>query len=119
MPPIARGGRASIPALQGAFQRGAFRRRGENGLSNRAYDQATGQWTQEDPAGIAGGLNLTQFNGNNPVAYSDPFGLKACPGIANTDQDNLDDCPARSPQFYAARLAKGQGNAIVNNLPGG
>lgn len=44
---------------------------------NRLYDQATGQWTQEDPAGIGGGVNLYQFNGNNPVNYSDPFGL--CP----------------------------------------
>lgn len=44
---------------------------------NRAYDQETGRWTQEDPIGVAGGLNLYQFNGNNPVAYTDPFGL--CP----------------------------------------
>jgi RHS repeat-associated protein len=42
---------------------------------NRAYDQATGRWTQEDPIGLAGGMNLYQFNGNNPVMYSDPFGL--------------------------------------------
>jgi RHS repeat-associated protein len=48
---------------------------------NRAYDQQTGRWTQEDPIGVAGGLNLYQFNGNNPVAYTDPFGL--CPEAAN------------------------------------
>lgn len=44
---------------------------------NRAYDSRTGRWTQEDPIGVAGGLNLYQFNGNDPVAYTDPFGL--CP----------------------------------------
>jgi len=44
---------------------------------NRGYDQFTGRWLQEDPIGVAGGLNLYQFNGNNPVNYSDPFGL--CP----------------------------------------
>ena len=44
---------------------------------NRAYDQQTGRWTQEDPIGIAGGLNLYQFNGNDPVTNSDPFGLLA------------------------------------------
>jgi uncharacterized protein RhaS with RHS repeats len=44
---------------------------------NRAYDQTTGRWTQEDPIGVAGGLNLYQFNGNNPVSHNDPFGL--CP----------------------------------------
>jgi RHS repeat-associated protein len=44
---------------------------------NRAYDQQTGRWTQEDPIGVAGGINLYQFNGNNPVMFTDPFGL--CP----------------------------------------
>ncbi|MFL5493646.1 MAG: RHS repeat-associated core domain-containing protein [Gemmatimonadales bacterium] len=46
---------------------------------NRVYDQATGRWTQEDPIGLAGGLNLYQFNQNNPVMYTDPFGLRTCP----------------------------------------
>jgi RHS repeat-associated protein len=57
-----------------------FESSAQPGLSffrNRVYDQATGRWTQEDPIGIAGGLNLYQFNGNNPVTYTDPFGL--CP----------------------------------------
>lgn len=44
---------------------------------NRFYDQQTGRWTQEDPLGVAGGVNLYQFNGNNPVSNTDPFGL--CP----------------------------------------
>jgi len=44
---------------------------------NRYYDQQTGRWVQEDPAGIAGGINLYQFNGNNPAMFTDPFGL--CP----------------------------------------
>ncbi|MBK6423688.1 MAG: RHS repeat-associated core domain-containing protein [Gemmatimonadetes bacterium] len=44
---------------------------------NRAYDSRSGRWLQEDPIGIAGGINLYQFNGNNPVTYTDPFGL--CP----------------------------------------
>ncbi len=47
---------------------------------NRVYDQQTGRWTQEDPIGIAGGLNQYRFNGNNPVAYTDPFGLCTDPG---------------------------------------
>jgi RHS repeat-associated protein len=45
---------------------------------NRIYDQNTGRWTQEDPLGVAGGLNLYQFNGNDPVSLSDPFGLSPC-----------------------------------------
>lgn len=43
---------------------------------NRFYDQRTGRWTQEDPIGLAGGLNLYQYSGNNPAMFTDPFGLK-------------------------------------------
>ena len=43
---------------------------------NRYYDPATGRFTQEDPIGLAGGLNLYGFGGGDPVNYSDPFGLK-------------------------------------------
>ena len=42
---------------------------------NRYYDQRTGRFTQEDVNGIAGGVNLYQFTGNNPATYTDPFGL--------------------------------------------
>lgn len=70
-----------------------------SGLSffrNRAYDQNTGRWTQEDPIGLAGGVNLYQFNGNNPVAYTDPFGL--CPKDKGGDgkTESIDDCPKGS-----------------------
>jgi RHS repeat-associated protein len=46
---------------------------------NRVYDQNTGRWLQEDPIGVAGGLNLYQFNGNNPVMFTDRFGLMCNP----------------------------------------
>jgi len=46
---------------------------------NRFYDQKTGRWTQEDPMGIAGGLNLYAYVGNDPVSYTDPFGLTTSP----------------------------------------
>ncbi|HXG45150.1 MAG TPA: RHS repeat-associated core domain-containing protein, partial [Gemmatimonadales bacterium] len=49
---------------------------------HRAYDSRTGRWTQEDPLGLAGGLNLYQFNGNNPVTFTDPFGLVADTNVA-------------------------------------
>jgi uncharacterized protein RhaS with RHS repeats len=35
--------------------------------------------TQEDPIGVAGGINLYQFNNNDPATYTDPFGLATCP----------------------------------------
>ena len=44
---------------------------------SRYYDPGTGQFTQQDPIGIAGGANVYGFAGGDPVNFSDPFGL--CP----------------------------------------
>jgi len=42
---------------------------------NRYVDPATGRFTQEDPIGLAGGINLYGFAKGDPVNFSDPFGL--------------------------------------------
>jgi RHS repeat-associated protein len=44
---------------------------------NRYVDPATGRFTQEDPIGLAGGLNAYGFANGDPINFSDPFGL--CP----------------------------------------
>jgi len=44
---------------------------------NRYYDPQSGLFTQEDPIGIAGGLNLYGYANGDPINFSDPFGL--CP----------------------------------------
>ena len=44
---------------------------------NRSYDPNTARFTQEDPLGLAGGLNVYGFASGDPVNFSDPFGL--CP----------------------------------------
>jgi RHS repeat-associated protein len=46
---------------------------------NRYYDPSTGRFTQEDPIGLAGGLNLYGFANGDPVSYSDPYGLCSKP----------------------------------------
>jgi RHS repeat-associated protein len=46
-------------------------------MRNRVYDPGTGRFTQEDPIGLAGGLNAYGFAGGDPRNSSDPFGL--CP----------------------------------------
>ena len=57
---------------------------------NRMYDPQTGRFTQEDPIGLAGGLNAYGFASGDPVNYSDPFGL--CPD-ANGVERGRDFCP--------------------------
>jgi RHS repeat-associated protein len=43
---------------------------------NRYYDSEKGRFTQEDPIGLAGGLNAYGFGNGDPISssYSDPFG---------------------------------------------
>jgi RHS repeat-associated protein len=49
----------------------------------RVYDPVTGRFTQEDPIGFAGGLNLYGFANGDPVNFSDPFGLMGCPPMCS------------------------------------
>lgn len=44
---------------------------------NRYYDSKSGRFTQEDPIGLAGGLNLYGYANGDPINLRDPFGLSA------------------------------------------
>ncbi len=44
---------------------------------HRDYDPTLGRYIQADPIGLAGGANLYQYAGGNPVRYVDPNGLSA------------------------------------------
>ncbi|MDR0787464.1 MAG: hypothetical protein LBG44_06315 [Gemmatimonadota bacterium] len=46
---------------------------------NRYYSPVSGQFTQPDPIGIAGGLNVYGYATGDPVNFKDPFGLDKCP----------------------------------------
>jgi RHS repeat-associated protein len=59
---------------------------GQMHMRNRYYDPATGQFTQTDPIGLAGGLNAYGFADGDPVSYSDPYGLFGC------DRKDQSDC---------------------------
>lgn len=53
-------------------------KRDKSGLGysrNRYFDPSTGRFTQEDPIGVAGGLNLYGFGGGDAINFADPFGL--------------------------------------------
>ena len=52
-------------------------------MRNRYYDPGTGRFTQEDPIGLAGGMNLYGFASGDPLNFSDPIGLcPICVGVA-------------------------------------
>ena len=73
-------------------------------MRNRYYDPKSGRFTQEDPVGLAGGMNLYGFGGGDPVNQSDPFGLWPCPEL----------CPAN-----ASAMLGGGGGAIAGLSAGG
>jgi RHS repeat-associated protein len=57
-------------------------------MRNRYYDPLTGRFTQEDPIGLAGGLNAYGFAEGDPINFSDPFGLHGCKEAGNVDHDD-------------------------------
>jgi RHS repeat-associated protein len=67
----------TVSSWVGSLINGQFGASGLEYRRNRYYDPQQGRFTQEDPIGLAGGLNLYGFAGGDPVNFSDPFGL--CP----------------------------------------
>lgn len=67
---------------------------------NRYFDPLTGRFTQQDPLGLGGGLNLYDLGGGDPVNFGDPFGLCPTPtgkddleGRERADQDKDENTP--------------------------
>ena len=73
---------------------------------NRYYDPKSGRFTQEDPIGLAGGLNLYGYANGDPVNFSDPFGLDCRVAY------NLQPCPVDFLQ--TAKVFRLFGEAVVN-----
>ncbi|WP_337172376.1 RHS repeat-associated core domain-containing protein [Gemmatimonas aurantiaca] len=66
---------STVAVWWGDLLRGPTTTGGPQYLRNRYYDATTGQFTQADPIGLAGGLNLYGFGSGDPVNYRDPMGL--------------------------------------------
>jgi RHS repeat-associated protein len=60
-------------------------------MRNRMYDPESGKFTQEDPIGLAGGVNLYGFANGDPASFADPYGLyaMACPPCETGDEVDL------------------------------
>jgi RHS repeat-associated protein len=86
---------------------------GDMYMRNRYYDPMQGRFMQEDPIGLAGGLNLYGFANGDPANYDDPFGL--CSGEttkeerANRTQSNTEPCTASGKVGFAGFT----GSAII------
>ncbi len=78
---------------------------------NRYYDPETGRFTQEDPIGLAGGLNLYGYANGDPVTFSDPFGLSAEEG----EEAACLPCLARAAQLLRAAGPAISGAARAGN----
>jgi RHS repeat-associated protein len=86
-----------------------------SGLSfrrNRYFDPSTGRFTQEDPIGIAGGLNVYGFGNGDPVGYSDPYGLCPKSGGGDGKTQGYADCPKGTSGYYAYQETQGKGGAL-------
>jgi RHS repeat-associated protein len=64
---------------------------------SRYYSPTLQRFISEDPIGLAGGINLYGYAGNNPISFSDPFGLK--PHNPGDDPDSNPHNPAPGDPF--------------------
>jgi RHS repeat-associated protein len=80
-------------------------------LRNRWYDPATGRFLTQDPIGLAGGVNLYAYAGNNPVSFVDPFGLKPCWLIRMQINRVVNSMQRRTSQYLEA-YARGEADAV-------
>jgi RHS repeat-associated protein len=66
---------------------------------NRYYNPSAGRFTQEDPIGLAGGLNTYGFANGDPVGYSDPYGLSPCSAIRGQMEQVAKDMAGRVSRY--------------------
>jgi RHS repeat-associated protein len=81
-------------------------------MRNRYYNPQTGQFTQMDPIGIAGGLNAYGFAAGDPVSYSDPYGLCPIGGWRSWFRrtTRTDDCPRGAVGNALRKIGRYGGN---------
>jgi RHS repeat-associated protein len=106
------------PSWMGSIGNGSQDQTGQQFMRNRFYDPNSGRFTQEDPLGLAGGLNAYGFLNGDPVSYSDPFGLWPCPpdndcGISASQAAAVFNQLASSRQAMNHAVAAFAGGTVV------
>lgn len=92
------------PSWHGSLIEGGQDASGYKYRRNRYLDPGTGRFTQEDPIGLAGGLNLYGFANGDPVNFGDPFGLQGCEKGATDECKKSIDWAAAAKQWLSDRL---------------
>jgi RHS repeat-associated protein len=79
---------------------------------NRYFDTKSGRFTQQDPIGVAGGLNAYGFAEGDPINFSDPFGLcVTCENEAML-KIQVEGVEQRTPRDVAILTASGIAAAV-------
>ncbi len=90
---------------------------------NRSVDAATGRFTQPDPIGLAGGLNLYGYASGDPINNWDPFGLSDCRKVKCPSIEKVAADPtvvkAGEEMFNASQVDGEERGAFLYNGPDG
>ncbi|HEM7179546.1 TPA: RHS domain-containing protein, partial [Providencia stuartii] len=85
----------------------------------RYYAPDLGRFTQQDPIGLAGGLNLYQY-APNPLTWIDPWGLSACGVKARAYEQKVQDLYggklSQSSREYTAIVDGKSVNGIADHV---
>ena len=81
---------------------------------HRRSDPESGCSTQQDPIGLAGGLNSYGYADGDPINFSDPFGLKSCAkDLAEKELEECEKKEADERQRKEAAYQTCQANGIA------
>jgi RHS repeat-associated protein len=96
----------------GSLSTGKYDASGRTYMRNREYDPATGQFTQMDPIGLAGGLSSYGFAGGDPVNNFDPFGTQ----VECKMEGDQEVCPVKLDAMTVVASPRGRAPAPVRHF---